>query len=552
MRYRSQKKVDVLIVGAGFAGLRALYSARKNGFSAQVIETADGIGGVWYWNRYPGARCDIESYDYSYAFSPELQEEWRWSERYATQPEILRYIEYTAEKFDLMKDIQLETTLVRAEFDEVNCHWRSVSSRDETIVSTYLIMATGQLSATKIPDIPGRDSFEGLTLHTGEWPHRELDFTGKRVGVIGTGSSGVQLSPIVAESAGALKVFQRTPTFSVPANNAPITDEEDRAIKADYGHRRKQVKQSPSGLGIIPNKVSALDVSERERRQRYEDLYPRAGFGFALAYKDLLLNEEANMTVADFLREKIAEKVEDPSTAAKLTPRGYPFGAKRPSVDSGYYEMFNRENVTLVDIGGVGIERVDETGIWASGEHHELDVIVFATGFDAFTGALLRPEIIGRDGLQLREKWKSGPTTYLGLSTAGFPNMFIIAGPGSPSLLANVVVGIEQHVDWIVDLIQHAQRNSAAVVEADEDAETRWVEHVNTRAKETLYLKAASYYLGANIPGKPRVFMPYTGGLRGYQRILDDVQANSYRGFYIKSADNTLIETTQAEVLGTS
>jgi cation diffusion facilitator CzcD-associated flavoprotein CzcO len=524
-------QVDVLVVGAGLAGLRAIHSFREAGFTVQALEAADGIGGVWNWNRYPGARCDVESYDYSYSFSKELEQEWRWSERYATQPEILRYIEHVADRFDLRRHIKLNTRVVKAAFDESTSRWTVETESSEDYDAAYVIMATGQLSVTKLPAVTGLEDFTGQVLHTGEWPHEGADFRGKRVGVIGTGSSGVQLIPVVARDASHLTVFQRTPTFTVPANNRPIDPVEDADIKARYAARREAARMSANGLGFDPGKKPLLEASEQERTHRLEQQYQVAGFGFALAYPDILINQEANDVVADFLRDKIRVKVEDPAIAERLTPYGYPFGAKRPAVDSGYYETFNRDNVTLVDISAEPLERVTEQGLVAGGREHELDIIVFATGFDALTGSLLKPTIVGRGGQTLREKWAAGPTTYLGLGTAGFPNLFIIAGPGSPSVLANVLLGIEQHVDWLVQLLKTARSRDAAEIEATPEAENAWVEHVNERARGTLYLKAASWYLGAEVPGKPRVFMPYSGGIRGYRRICDQVAHRDYEGF---------------------
>jgi cation diffusion facilitator CzcD-associated flavoprotein CzcO len=534
-----QTEIDVIVVGAGLAGLRAVHSFREAGFSVQGFESAPEVGGVWYWNRYPGARCDVESYDYSYSFSPELEQEWRWSERYATQPEILRYVNHVADRFDLRRHFRFETTVASAEYDEARCRWTVETDAGGAHVARYVVMATGQLSVTKLPDLEGAAEFGGQILHTARWPHEPVDLTGKRVGVIGTGSSGVQMIPIVAAEAAHLTVFQRTPTFTVPANNRPVDDQEDAEVKAGYGARREAARMSANGLGFDPGKTSILDAPEDERRRRLEQQYRVAGFGFALAYPDILLDEAANQIVTEFLHQKIRDKVQDPALAEKLTPRGYPFAAKRPSVDSGYYETFNRDDVDLVDISAAPLERITERGLVAGGQEHELDVIVFATGFDALTGSLLRPTIVGRGGQTLREKWAAGPTTYLGLGTAGFPNLFVIAGPGSPSLLANVLLGIEQHVDWIVGLLEHARSHDVVEIEATPQAERAWVEHVNERAAATLYLKAASYYLGAEVPGKPRVFMPYAGGIRGYRRICERVAADGYEGFDLRPHAST-------------
>lgn len=528
------RDVDVVVVGAGFAGLRALHSLRSDGLSVDVIEAGSDIGGVWHWNRYPGARCDVESYDYSYSFSEQLEQEWRWSERYATQPEILRYIHHVADRFDLRPNIHLNQCVTRSSWDESISRWSVITDRGGEWRARWLILATGQLSTTKSPDIPGQDLFSGEIYHTARWPHAHIDFSGKRLGIIGTGSSGMQMIPIVAREAAHLTVFQRTPNFSVPAVNAPISDERDAEVKANYRARREAARNSPSGLSFAPNKQSALEVTDEERRAHYEHAWTRLGFGFALAYYDILRDERANETAADFIREKIAAAVDDPEIRDRLMPRDFPFAAKRPSVDSGYFETFNRDNVTLVDIRSDPIKEIDETGIRTGAIHHNLDVIVFATGFDAMTGSLLRPEISGRHGLTLREKWVAGPVTYLGLMVASFPNMFIIAGPGSPSLLGNVLLSAEQHVDWIAALLAHVRAGGIGQVEATPEAERRWVEHVNEKAAETLYPKANSYYNGAEVSGKPRVFMPYAGGIRGYRRILEHIVAEGYAGIDLR------------------
>ena len=532
-------EVEVIVVGAGFAGLRALHTLRGRGYSVVVLEAAAGIGGVWYANRYPGARCDVESYDYSYSFSPELEQQWRWSERYATQPEILRYVDHVATRFDLRRDIRLNTRVLTADLDEATSTWSVSTDTGQTWSAKYVIMAVGQLSKTKAPHLAGVASFRGDIYHTAEWPHDGVDFTGKRVGVIGTGSSGMQAIPIIAQQAEHLTVFQRTPNFSVPACNAVITDEEDAAVKADYAARRSQARNSPSGLGFATNKQSALEVDDAERNATYETAYFRLGFGFALAYYDILLDTAANDTAANFIRGKIAGLVRDADTLKKLTPTDHPFAAKRPSVDSGYFETFNRDNVTLVDIRSDHIESIEPEGLRTASRLHELDIIVYATGFDAMTGSLLKPRITGRNGVTLAEKWKHGPVTYLGVGTTGFPNFFVIAGPGSPSLLSNVLLSIEQHVDWLTELIAHGQAHGATAIEVTQPAEDDWVAHVNKRALETVYPLARSYYMGDEVEGKPHVFMPYSGGVRGYRRILEGVVERGYEGFtFINSRGN--------------
>ncbi|OUS96777.1 NAD(P)/FAD-dependent oxidoreductase [Rhodococcus sp. NCIMB 12038] len=528
----SSHEVDVIVVGAGFAGLRALHSLRSAGKRVAVLEAGTGIGGVWFWNRYPGARCDIESYDYSYGFDPDLEQEWRWTQRYAQQPEILAYIEHVADRFDLRRDVHLEQHVTQANWDAEGRCWDVATEAGDQWRGRYLIWAVGNLSATKRPPLPGTEDFTGRIVHTAEWPHEGVDVTGLRVGVVGTGSSGMQSIPILAKEADHLTVFQRTPNFSVPARHHAISDQEDAQVKAGYRERRRRVLESPTGLGFRPRKESALEVSEAERTAAFETAWDGAGFGFALTYRDLLLDIDANATAAEFIRDKIAATVKDPSVRDLLTPQGYPFGAKRPVVDDGYFETFNRDDVTLVDIRTDGLVRVTSEGLETeSGKTFPLDVLVFATGFDAMTGSLLRPEIVGRDGLTLREKWSNGPTTHLGLGTHGFPNMFVIAGPGSPALLINVLVGIELHVDWIVELLAEADNRGTEVIEVEAEAEAAWGAHLEQRAQETLYPKARSYYMGDEIPGKPRVFMLYSGGLRNYRRLLTDCAAGNYSGF---------------------
>ncbi len=526
-------QVDAVVIGAGFAGLRALYTLRSMGMSVAALEAAEDVGGVWHFNRYPGARCDVESFDYSYRFSPELEQEWRWSERYATQPEILRYINHVAERFGLRRDITFGAQVSRATYDEARALWDIECEDGRRWQAGKLILAMGQLSAPKDTTYPGQELFGGRIIYSARWPSDDVDLSGKRVAIIGTGSSGVQMTPVIARVASHLSVFQRTANFSIPAANAPVSDEEDRAVKARYRERREAARDSPSGLGFKPDTRSATDVPEDERRAAFEAAWNRLGFGFALTFKDILLDERSNETASEFIRAKIAEQVDDPVLLEKLTPRGFPFGTRRPSVDSGYFASFNRANVDLVDISETPIEAMTRHGIRTSGAEIPFDVIIYATGFDAFTGSLLKPEIIGRGGMTLGEKWSAGPTTYLGLGVHGFPNMFIIVGPGSPSLLSNVLLSTEEQIDWLAKLFTFARSSGIAEIEVTAEAERDWVAHVNKRAQETLYLKTTSYYLGDEIPGKPRVFMPYSGGVRGYRRILEKAAANGYAGFLL-------------------
>lgn len=534
------REVEVLVVGAGLAGLRALYSLRKAGFDTLVLEASDEIGGVWNHNRYPGARCDVESYDYSYSFSQDLEQEWRWTERYPTQPEILRYINHVADRFDLRPSIQLHSRVDTAIYDEATASWRVMLHDGQKLASRYLILCLGQLSAPKLPDYPGRDTFAGETIVSANWPKdRNANFTGKRVGILGTGSSGMQMTPVIAETAAHVTVFQRTANYSVPAANAPLTEEEDRQVKAGYAERRQLMRNSPTGLGFLPGKTKTLDAPAEEREAVFEKAYHRLGFGFALTYPDILLDEMANDVATAFLRRKIGDRVTDPALREKLVPNTHRFATRRPSVDSGYFEAFARSNVELADIRAEPIIEVTAEGVTTTAKHHHLDVLIYATGFDALTGSILKLDIRGRNGLSLRDKWRNGPLTHFGVGTAGFPNMFIVAGPGSPSVLSNVMVSIEEQVDWFAQLLEHLRDRCVDEVEVTEGAERDWTAHVQERAKETLYMTADSFYNGGELPGKPRVFMPYSGGIRHYRRLLQASASEGYPGFALRKIRNT-------------
>ena len=526
----SDRAFDVVVVGAGLAGLYALYRLRGLGLSVRVYERGTGVGGTWFWNRYPGARCDVQSLEYSYQFSDALQQEWKWTERYATQPEILRYIEHVADRFDLRGDVQLETRIASAVWDEAARRWEVSTDAGERVSAAFCVMATGCLSCTNLPDFPGLAAYRGDWFHTGDWPHEGVDFAGRRVGVIGTGSSAIQSIPLIAEQAAHLTVFQRTPNYSIPAHNGPLDPEEERRVKADYAGFRERNSQTAFGLDTRPNEQSALAVTPEEREREYEARWARGGLPFLTAFDDLGRDPEANETAAEFVRRKIRGLVRDPQVAELLSPRSV-LGCKRLCVDTDYYATFNRENVTLVDVSGDPIERITPEGlVTRDGRAFELDTLVFATGFDAMTGSLLAMDIRGRDGLPLREKWRAGPRTYLGLGTAGFPNLFTITGPGSPSVLSNMLPSIEQHVNWIADCIAWLREHELSTVEATPDAEDAWVEHVNELAGETLYPTCNSWYLGANVPGKPRVFMPYLG-YPPYVEKCNEVAAKGYEGF---------------------
>jgi cation diffusion facilitator CzcD-associated flavoprotein CzcO/acetyl esterase/lipase len=538
---RTDVDVDVVVVGAGFAGLYMLYRLRGLGLRAQGFEAGDDVGGTWYWNRYPGARCDVETTDYCYSFDPELEQEWEWSERYATQPEILRYIDHVATKYDLRRDIRFETKVTAASWDEAGARWRITTDRGDELTCRYYVMATGSLSQPKIPpDIEGVERFAGDIYYTSRWRREGVDFTGKRVAVIGTGSSGVQSIPLIAEQAARMTVFQRTPNFALPALNGPTRAEKRAAIEGRRDQYREEARWSGSGVPLPLATESALEVTEEERRARYEAGWQRGSlFGFGSVFTDVGTNEAANATAAEFIRDKIRSIVRDPETAETLCPTGHPFGTKRTPLQSGYFETYNRPNVELVDLGNDPIVTITETGIDTATRSFRFDALVFATGFDALTGSVLAVDITGRNGVQMRERWADGPHTYLGLTVSGFPNLFIVTGPGSPSVLSNMLVSIEQHVDWICDAIDHLRSRGLGVIDATPAAESGWVRHVNDAAALTLYPKAKSWYMGANVPGKPRVFLPYVGGVDVYRRICDEVVERGYLGFALGPADGS-------------
>ncbi|HEX9477120.1 MAG TPA: NAD(P)/FAD-dependent oxidoreductase [Methylomirabilota bacterium] len=526
---------DAVIVGAGFAGMYMLHRLRGLGLTARVYEAGKGVGGTWYWNRYPGARCDVESMDYSYSFSDQLQQEWHWTERYSAQPEILKYANHVADRFDLRRDIQFETRVTAAVFDERTSRWNIETDRGERVSAQFCIMATGCLSEAQVPDIEGVGSFEGRWYHTGRWPHEGVDFTGLRVAVIGTGSSAIQSIPLIAQQATHLFVFQRTPNYSMPAQNAPLDPEYERRIKAEYADFRRQARESRVGFVVDRSGDSALAVPAGEREREYEKRWSRGGLGFSAAYTDLLTSKDANDTAAEFFRAKIRSIVRDPAVADALCPQDYPLGTKRLCVDTGYYATFNRDNVTLIDVRRTPIAAITPKGVRTRETEYAVDAIVFATGFDAMTGALLAIDIRGRAGQRLRDKWAAGPRTYLGLTVAGFPNLFTITGPGSPSVLSNMIVSIEQHVDWIADCAAHLRASRRRCIEATLEAEDAWVAHVNEVGHTTLYPLAKSWYMGANVPGKPRIFMPYIGGVGVYRQKCDEVAAKGYEGFALRA-----------------
>ena len=529
-------EVDVVVVGAGFSGLYLIIRLRQLGLSFRVLEAGTGVGGTWYWNRYPGARCDVESMQYSYSFDEDLQQEWRWSETFAPQPEILEYANHVADRYDLKRSIEFSTRVTAARYDEAACRWSVETDRGETISARFCVMATGCLSAPRAPEFEGHETYKGAVYHTGAWPHEGVDLSGLRVAVIGTGSSAIQAIPVIAEEAGHLTVFQRTPNYSIPARTKPMTPEYEREWKSNYAERREIMRHTSVGNYFDRSKLSALDVSDAERRRIFEDRWAVGGTRFMTAFKDLSTNQAANDAAAGFVREKIREIVKDPETAELLAAKDYPIGTKRICADSGYFETYNRDNVRLVDINANPIRRITPEGLIAVDEAFEFDAIVYATGFDAMTGTLLRIAIEGRDGETLQQAWEAGPRTYLGLMTAGFPNMFMITGPGSPSVLSNMMVSIEQHVEWVTDCIGWLKDRDVAEMEATQAAQDAWVAHGNEVAYTTLYPQAASWYMGANIEGKPRVFMPYIGGVGRYRDKCEAIAAAGYEGFRLTSS----------------
>jgi cyclohexanone monooxygenase len=535
-RASEPEPLDIAIVGAGFSGLYMLHKARAMGLSARVFEAGSGVGGTWFWNRYPGARVDIESHEYSYSFSEELEHEWKWSERYAAQPELLRYLNHVADRFDLRRDIRFETRVTSAAFDEAAHRWIVTTDKGDRISARYCVMATGCLSVPKKIDIPGADTFKGEVYNTSSWPSEKVDFRGKRVGIIGTGSSAVQTITEIAPEVGSLHIFQRTPSYSLPAHNGPANPEVFENWLANRQANRQAERDNPIGIvaAVVSDKM-ALETPAEERRQVFEDRWNKGGFAIGGAFADFLVVKEANDTFVDFIAEKVRGIVKDPVTADLLIPKTYPAGSKRICVDTGYFEVFNRDNVTLVDISKAPVT-VTPKGVKTGEAEYEFDALIFALGFDAMTGALSKIDIRGRGGEALKDKWDSGPRTYLGLMVSGFPNMFIVTGPGSPSVLSNMVVSIEQHIDWISDCIAAMGQRQMDAIEATEAAEEMWVAHVNEVANMTLYPQANSWYIGANVPGKPRVFMPYPGGVNVYRDFCRDVVAKGYEGFVMSSS----------------
>ena len=527
--------LDLVIVGAGFSGLYMLHRARRQGLRARILEAGEGVGGTWFWNRYPGARVDVESHEYSYSFSPELEADWRWKERYAAQPELEAYLNHVADRFDLRGDIELCARVVSAVFEEASSSWRIATQAGRVLRARYCVMATGCLSVPKAIDIPGADQFGGAIYTTTDWPREGVDLRGLRVGVIGTGSSAIQTITHIAPEAGALYVFQRTPSFSVPAHNGPADPEVRTRWLAGREANRRAEREHPIGiLAAVSTGKLALETPPEEREQIYQERWAKGGFAIGGAFADLLISREANDTFASFIASRIRAIVKDPETAERLIPRTYPAGSKRICVDTGYFEVYNQPHVHLVDIAGAPAVITPE-GVETGGRSYQLDCIILSLGFDAMTGALSRIDIRGRGGTSLEESWREGPRSYLGLMVSGFPNLFLITGPGSPSVLSNMVVSIEQHVEWISDCIAEMDRQHRTTIEPSPEAEAGWVGHVNEVAGMTLYPQAQSWYLGANVAGKARVFMPYPGGVGVYRQLCENIAANGYEGFVMSA-----------------
>ncbi|WP_234713838.1 flavin-containing monooxygenase [Mycolicibacterium chlorophenolicum] len=523
--------VDAVVVGAGFGGLYALHKFREQGLSVRVFEAAPDVGGTWYYNRYPGARCDVESVDYCYSFSDDLQQRWTWSEKYATQREILAYINWVADELDLRRDITFDTRVTGAALDESTLRWTVRTDTGEVIDARFVVMATGPLSAAMTPDFPGLDTFGGQIYHTAHWPHDDVDFTGKRVAVIGTGSSGIQSIPIIAEQAEHLYVFQRTPNYSVPAGNRPLSSDEVADIKANYAERRHMSWRSGGGSPHVAHPKLTMEATPEERRAAFEKRWELGGVLFSKTFSDQMISLEANEEARKFYEEKIRAVIDDPDVAELLIPTDHPIGTKRICTDTNYFQTFNRADVTLVSVRETPIQSIDRTGISTSEKHYYIDALVLATGFDALTGTLAKVDITGREGQKLVDDWSAGPRTYLGLGTDGFPNLFLVSGPGAPAVLANMVLHAEAHVNWIAEAIAYLDDRGYAAIEPTAEAVENWIAECAQRAEATLFTQANSWYMGANVPGKPRQFMLFIGGFGTYLDICNEVAAAGYKGF---------------------
>ncbi len=538
------QQIDVLVVGAGFAGMYAVHRFRNLGLSVKVLEAGADVGGTWYWNRYPGARCDVPSLEYSYGFSPELEQEWDWPEVFSAQDDILRYANHVADRFDLRRNMQFNTRIKSVEWIEGTQAWRLTSEANERFEAPFCVMATGCLSVPIKPDITGAARFGGKVYHTGSWPKEPVDLANQRVGIIGTGSSGVQAIPELARMAGHLTVFQRTPVYTIPANRKRMRAAVQEEFREHYRDIRELQQVNMGGVSNFRPQKSVVRNNDAPRaparlleltaEQRQETMQ-RQGLGALLGFRDVNTDAVANEVANELYRDTVRRMIRDPLTAERLLPKTYGLGCKRQVLDRDYYETFNRDNVTLVDLTESPIDTITERGIQTATTHHDLDVLIYATGFDAMTGALLKANIRGRDGLALAQKWADGPVTYLGLQMAGFPNLFTVTGPGSPSVLCNMLVAIEQHVNWIGDCITHLRSTGQHTIEPRPESEIAWITHVNDVAEGTMFTAPTcnSWYLGANVPGKPRIFMPYVGGFPRYRERCEMEANNGYAGFRV-------------------
>ena len=530
--------LDAIIIGAGFSGLYQLHSLRNLDLSVKIIEAGSGVGGTWFWNRYPGARCDSESFTYSYTFSKDLFEEWEWSERYPGHAEVVKYLNHVADKFNLKKDICFDKKVISAHYNENNNKWLVKTDSLEEFECKYLITAVGCLSSKNIPNFTGLGSFLGESYHTGDWPHEEVDFTGKRVGQIGTGSTGIQSAPEIAEKSKHLTIFQRSANFSVPASNHPLSSEFKKYIKENYEEIKNTIQSNTNGHFFKFAEQKIFDTSEEEREKIFEKAWLDGGLGFRACFNDIAFDKKANDLASNFIKRKIHKIVKDPKKAKILTDIDHAFASKRPPIDTNYFETFNKNNVTLVDLKSSPIESITPRGVKTKDKEYELDILVYATGFDAMTGPLLNIDIRGREGLKLKDVWRDGPKTFLGIQVSGFPNLFTITGPGSPSVLCNMIVPIEQHVEWINDCIFYMKKNEIDYIETTQGSMENWTKHVDDVANETLFIHAKkSWYYGANIPGKPRGFMPYAGGMARYKAICNYVANQNYLGFNFSNSD---------------
>ncbi|NMO04684.1 NAD(P)/FAD-dependent oxidoreductase [Gordonia sp. TBRC 11910] len=538
-QFNEQADVDVVVVGTGFVGIYATHYLRDQlGLAVRTFEAGSDVGGTWFWNRYPGARCDIESAHYSYSFSEELQSEWKWSERYAAQPEILAYLNHVADKFDIRRSVQFNTRITSMVWDDAASVWHVGTDAGETTTARFIVSGAGNLSIPKKPEFPGIDNFKGQLISTHRWPHEPVDLAGKRVGIIGTGASGIQVIQTIASEVGHLTVFQRTPNFACPLRNRPVSEAEHEERVKNYPDIREGALHNFMGIVSDEPGESAKAAGEEERKAAYDRMYYDVG-GFHIlvgTYGDLLFDKESNDTLAEYLREQIAKRVEDPSVAAMLTPHDHPFGTKRAPMETNYFEVYNRDNVTLVDVRANPIQEVTEKGVRVGDTEYEFDVLISAMGFNFSTGALLEMGVVGRNGLTLNEKWADGPETYLGIASHGFPNFFMITGPQSHVALTNNPLAIEDHVNFASETIRYLVDNDIDTIEPTAESETEWVETVRTLADATLFPLAKSFFMGANIPGKPISPLMYLGGSPTYRALCYEIAADNYRGFALQRA----------------